>query len=219
MIKLIHGDCIEEMRKMPDKSVDLVLTDPPYGMGMDKKMHLTGGQQYGNGAAPKKQYKNTNWDIKPSLEIFDEMIRISVNQIIFGAEHLSDLLPQSRGWIVWDKKTDDKFSNNFSDGELAWTSFDKPLKILRYLWSGMIQGNMSEKEKRQHPTQKPQPVMSWILRKYSSKNDTILDPFMGSGTTGVACKELCRDFIGIEINKEYFNIAKKRIDNTQESFF
>lgn len=142
------------------------------------------------------------------------MIRVSKNQVIFGGEHLCHLLPQSRGWIFWDKDTG---NNQYADGELAWTSFDKALRKFKWRWKGMFQEDMKHKETRVHPTQKPVPLMKWILCNHGKDCITILDPFMGSGTTGVACKELGRNFIGIEISKEYFDIAQKRLANTMES--
>lgn len=211
MIKLIHGDCLEEMRKMPDKSVDLVLTDPPYGIGVAKTGFVGGCK-----LAPVKDYGKQKWDNKiPDKNYFNEMKRISKNQIIFGGNYFVEYLYNSSCWIVWDKNRSEA---NFADCELAWTSFKSPVKRVRFKWDGMLQGNMKEKEKRYHPTQKPVSMLAWIIRKYSDKNDVICDPFLGSGSTAIACKQEKRNFIGIEINEEYYNIAKKRIDNTMESF-
>jgi len=210
-MKLILGDCLEEMKKMPDKSVDLVLTDPPYGIGIAKL-----GTVGGNNLAQATDYGEQEWDnIIPSKEVFTEMFRISKNQIIFGGNYFVEYLFNSPCWIVWDKNN----TGNFADCELVWTSFKTAVRKIKYTWNGMIQGNMKEKEKRYHPTQKPQPVMSWILRNYSEGNQIILDPFMGSGTTGLACKELGREFIGIEISPEYFKIAENRINQTMKSMF
>ena len=214
-IKLVNDDCINIMRKMADKSVDLCLCDPPYGIGASNVKK--GGRRDGNSFAESKYYEPSDWDNnKPSKEIFAEMFRVSKNQIVFGGEHLSHLLPQSRGWIFWDKETGD---NQYADGELAWTSFDKALRKVTFQWKGMFQGNMKEKEYRWHPTQKPVAVIRWILEKYSEDNQTIIDPFMGSGTTGVACKELGRNFIGIEIDKGYYEIAQKRIAQATQELF
>jgi DNA modification methylase len=172
-----------------------------------------GGRKDGNSLAKSRDYGHVTWDDnKPPKEIFTEIFRISKHQVIFGGEHLSHYLPQSRGWIFWDKDTG---NNEYADGELAWTSFNKALRKFKWRWKGMFQEDMKNKEIRYHPTQKPCPLMKWIIQNYGKECQSILDPFMGSGTTGVACKELGRDFIGIEICEEYFNIAKKRIDNTQ----
>ncbi len=141
------------------------------------------------------------------------MRRISQNQVIFGGNYFLEHLLNTPCFIVWDKNN----TGNFADCELAWTSFRTATRIIKYTWNGFIQGNMKEKDYRQHPTQKPLSVMRWILENYSQDNQTILDPFMGSGTTGVACKELGRNFIGIEIEPKYFEIAKRRIQNTMEN--
>jgi len=209
MDQLILGDCLEEMKKIPDKSIDLVLTDPPYGIGVCKS-----GTVGGRNLAPVKNYGKCEWDYKiPTFQYFKEMRRISLNQIIFGGNYFIEHLTNTPCFIVWDKDN----TGNFADCELAWTSFKTATRLIKYTWNGFIQGNMKEKDYRQHPTQKPLSVMRWILEKYSEDSQTILDPFMGSGTTGVACKELGRNFIGIEISPEYFKIAERRINNTSEN--
>ncbi len=202
--KVVQGDCLEIMRKMPDKSVDLCLTDPPYGIGMDKELHKKQGK-YGY-----KDYGNTNWDVKPTKEYFDEMIRVSKNQIIWGGNYFVDYLYPSMGWMVWDKG-----QRNFSlaDGELAWSSFQRALRIFEVSRAKALQDH------KQHPTQKSLSLMKWCLLKSSEKNSLILDPFLGSGTTAVACKELHRRFIGIEISKEYCDIANLRLNNTIQDLF
>jgi len=206
--QIICGDCLEIMKWIPDKSVNLVLTDPPYGInviGGNKPFGSIGGN---NIVKANKYNPIINDDIKIDLS---ELFRVSKNQIIFGGNYFN--LPTSKGWIVWDKKKKNDWNDNFSDGELAWTSFDKPLKIYRYLFMGCLQEG--KREKRVHPTQKPLPLFKWILEKYSQPNDVILDPFLGSGTTAVACLELNRHFIGIELSSEYCEIAKKRIKEIQ----
>jgi site-specific DNA-methyltransferase (adenine-specific) len=145
-----------------------------------------------------------NDDIKIDLS---EIFRIAKNQIIFGGNYFK--LPITNSWIIWDKKCKNDWNDNFSDGEMAWTSFNKPLKIYRYLFMGLLRKN--PKEKRFHPTQKPLPLMIWILNNYSNDNDLILDPFLGSGTTARACKDLGRRCIGIEISEKYCEIAIKRL--------
>ena len=140
------------------------------------------------------------------------MREISYEQIIFGGNYFADMLPAGRGWIVWDKETGE---NNFSDCELAWTSYDRPLRKYKHTWNGMIQQNMKEKEERCHPTQKPLPLMIKILEDYTTPADIIVDPFMGSGTTLAAAKSLGRKAIGMDINKAYCEIAVKRLRDTQ----
>ncbi|MBT7706420.1 site-specific DNA-methyltransferase [archaeon] len=184
---------------MPDKCVNLVLTDPPYGIGADKGIG-------GNNRGIRKKY-NDSWDILPRKEIFDEIFRVSKNQIIFGGNYMVEYLYNSSCWIVWDKNN----SGNFADCELAWTSFKGAVRKVKWTWNGMIQENMKNKEQRFHPTQKPVPVMKWILGKYSEENEIIFDPFLGSGTTAVAAKQLGRDFIGVEISEKYCEIARNRL--------
>jgi site-specific DNA-methyltransferase (adenine-specific) len=208
-IVLYNGDCLDVMRNLKDKEIDLVLTDPPYGLSYDKAAAKKSGKQYGKAAAPATKFHSTNWDILPDQKIFNELLRISKNQIIFGAEHLCLMLPKSRGWIVWDKNTGE---NNFSDCELAWTSFDKPIRKFFYTWNGMIQQNMADKEVRIHPTQKPTGLINWCLLNSSKENDLIFDGFLGSGTTAIACIRTKRRLIGCELDNEYFDKMCKRIE-------
>lgn len=215
---LINGDCLKVMELMEDKSVDLVLTDPPYGLGYDKQAGKVSGSQNGTMKAPKGIYRQTNWDIKPEKEIFDMILNKSLNQIIFGGEHLCSLLPQSRGWIVWDKHTGD---NNFSDCELAWTSESKPIKKYDWIWNGMLQQDMKNKEERFHPTQKPVGLFCKILQDYSKENDLIFDGFSGSFTTSIACIRTNRQSICIEKDEEYYKLGVNRVKEElrQEDMF
>ena len=212
-----HMDCLEFMKSIPDNNFDLIITDPPYGIGINKMNFVTSGAIKVGGAYRNDYSKHkTEWDDKKlSKEYFDEMIRISKNQVIFGAEHLCNHLPISRGWIIWDKKTEDKYSNDFADCEIAWTSFDKPSVIFRYLWSGMLQSEMGlYKEKRFHPTQKPVALGRWILERFANTGDIIFDPFAGSGSFLLACKQLDFKCVGCEINQEYIKIIKKRLNQS-----
>jgi len=198
------GDCLKILPTL--EKVDLVLTDPPYGIQYDKAAHSASGSK--GKAAKKGIYKKTDWDYKPEKKVFDMLIEKSNNQIIFGAEHLCLMLPQSKGWIVWDKHTE----GNFSDCELAWTNLSKAVKKYDWTWNGMIQQQMGErKEERFHPTQKPIGLMQLILQDYSEKGQTILDAFAGSGTTAIACIKEDRRFIIIEKDPEYFDICVQRI--------
>lgn len=214
--KIINADCMDILKQLPDKCIDLVLTDPPYGIGYDKKASKVSGQKYGNAATSKRVYKLTDWDNKtPEKEVFDEIIRVSKNQIIFGGNFIANFLPNMRCWLVWNKKGDGRYTNDFADGELAWTSFDKPLKIYHYLYNGMIQEDMKYKEKRFHPTQKPVGLFERILNDYSKEGDLVLDCFSGSGTTAVACHNLKRRFICIEKDKEYYEKSCERLAREQ----
>ena len=206
--RLIQGDCLENMRQMKSKSIDIIITDPPYGIGEAAGKNKSRGH-----AAVAKDYGNLSWDNDiPPPEYFSEMLRVSKNQIIFGGNYFTEFLPPSSRWIVWDKNNGD---NDFADCELAWTSFPTAVRKIRYTWNGMIQENMKHKDYRVHPTQKPVEVMKWIIEKYTEEGQTVLDPFMGSGTTGVACVRTNRPFIGVEKVGEYFSAARTRIESSQ----
>ena len=206
-IELHCGDCLEIMKTIPDKSIDLVLTDPPYGIKADKGVG-------GFGTSKTDKHYVGGWDLqRPDVGYFNEILRVSKNAIIFGGNFFADLLPLGKHWIVWDKKGDVKFKNPYSDCELLWTNVKKNT-VKKYVFKQ--QGFITDsKDKREHPTQKPSELVKLILKDYGGQS--VLDPFMGSGTTGVACKELGRNFIGIEISPEYFKIAERRINNTSEN--
>lgn len=188
-MKLINGDCLEELKKFEDKSIDLVLTDPPYGINI--------------AANPFRQkHSKSDWDANiPTKEYFDEILRVSKDQVIFGGNYFE--LPPCRGFFIWDKKQSEKFSSAMC--EYVWSSRNAPAKIFRKHPASFP---------KFHPTTKPTDMIEWILGWFPNAN-TIMDPFMGSGTTGVACKSLNRDFIGIELDKNYFNIAKERIESSK----
>lgn len=197
-----NGDCIDFLRKMPDKYVDLVLTDPPYGIGNKFTSNF--------GLAIIKNERGTfDWNDKiPDDEVFNEIFRVSKNQIIFGGNYYK-CLPTTNAWIVWDKKGDYDLCNPFSDCELAWTSFKHPIRKFTCIQQGFIKSD--KKTKRIHPTQKPLPLFRTIIEKYTKPNDIVLDPFSGSGTTACACYELKRRFICIEKDFEYYNASCERL--------
>ena len=207
--KIYCADCLDLMKEMDDNSVDFVLTDPPYGIGeCGAKNHSRGSLCESTKYAPK------DWDFeKPSSEYFKEIQRISKNQIIFGGNYFADVLPASSCWLVWDKDNSD---NDFADCELCWTSFKTAVRIYKHRWNGMLQEDMKHKEKREHPTQKPEKLIRKIIEDYSEEGQTIFDPFLGSGTTAVACINTGRNFIGIEKDADYFKIAQRRIKDAQE---
>jgi site-specific DNA-methyltransferase (adenine-specific) len=191
------GDCLELMQEYPDNHFDLILTDPPYGIASRRKL------------AKPTDYGHYTWDNERiTKKYFDEMIRISKNQIIFGGNYYTDYLYPTSCWIVWDK---DNGMNDFADCELAWTSFKTATRLHKYQWHGMFQGNMKKKEKRVHPTQKPLPLFTWIVEKYSKKGNLICDPFLGSGTTLAACRLTNRNCIGFEISDEWEKYYPNRI--------
>ncbi len=217
---VICGDCLEVMRGMPDNCVDLVLTDPPYGIKEARKNNASRGKQRGGlnntALAYSKDYPIEAWDDEPPpQEAFDEMRRVSKNQIIFGANHFSDRLPKSSCWLVWDK---DNGSNDFADCELAYTSFFTAVRKFVWRWNGMLQEDMANKEKRYHRNQKPVGLICQILGRYSKEGNTILDCYSGSGSISCAAVRMGRHFIGIEINPDYCKIAEKRIQDERDKY-
>lgn len=211
--RIINDDCLKVMKQIPDKYVDLCLTDPPYGINIEK-MNFTNSTK--GGVCKRNDYSNCFADDKISKDVFDEIMRVSKNQIIFGGNYYSEYLPSTQGWIVWNKKGDGRYSNDFADGELAWTSLNKQLKIYHYLWTGMIQQNMKNKEKRIHPTQKPVDLFGMILRDYSKEGDKIFDPFSGSGTTAIACHRGKRQFLCVEKDEVYFQKSVERLEEERK---
>lgn len=204
---LLCGDCLELMKDIPDGSVDMVLTDPHYG----KKSH---NGTNGFGVAKSRKYSG-GWDgTVPPKEVFQQMIRISKNLIIFGGNYFGNFLPHSNGWIFWDKKGDIAFQNPFADGELIYTTFNRPVKRIVFKQQGFI---TDSKDKRYHPTQKPTELLQQLIEMFTKHEQTILDPFMGSGSTGVACVNTGRKFIGIEKDEHYFEIASKRIREARDA--
>lgn len=218
---IYNMDCLDGMRIMKEQGIkaDWCITDPPYGIGVGKKTCIYDGKKYGKSKAHKKEYNEKDWD-KQRIEkpYFDIMRDVSKEQIIFGGNYYTDYLPPSSCWIVWDKENG---ATDFADCELAWSSYKGAVRIFRYMWNGMLQGNMKNKEKRVHPTQKPLPLIEWILNKYTKEGDLVLDPFMGSCTTAVACYKMNRNYIGFELDKEYYEIGMKRLEEVknQISFF
>ena len=183
-------------------SVDAVVTDPPYGIGYDKYAAKVGGKR--GTAARTRHYKATNWDSDPCSPVALNLMReLSRHQIIFGGNYFD--LPPSRCWLIWDKENG---STDFADVEMAWTNIETPTRLLRHMWNGMLR--KGGEERNDHPTQKPLGVMEWCLKQVPNAQ-TILDPFMGSGTTLVACAKLGRKGIGIELDPEYFQIACERV--------
>lgn len=206
-------DCLEAMRKMKDNEFDLAVVDPIYG-------EVTGGgyttskwdgkeHHIGKCAANEIAYHRAIWDMpKTPPEYFAELFRVSKNQIIWGANFFVESLPSSQGWIVWDKQR--PAGVTFSDCELAFTSFNVGLRIFRYMWNGMLQQNMKQKEQKIHPTQKPVALYTWIYQNYAKPGYKILDTHLGSGSSRIAAYDAGLDFVGYEIDKEYFDKQEER---------
>jgi len=198
-IQITNEDNMELMARYPDNYFDLAIVDPPYGIGFDGSRKST--SKHGG----RKEYKFKGWDKKiPNEKYFNELFRISKNQIIWGANYFTKYLPSSMGWLFWDKGQ--RICN--SDGELAYTSFQQALRVVEY--------NRCEIQKfggAIHPTQKPVALYKWILNKCAKENDKILDTHLGSGSIAIACHDYGFDLTACELDKEYFDLAMKRINN------
>lgn len=209
LIGKVHcADCLDILRQLPDKSIDLILTDPPYGLGID-------GQKESKSKNPKhnrKGHEKKDWDsCIPDVEIFREMQRVSKNMIVWGANYFNEYLEQGhKGWIIWDKGQD---GLTMSDCEIAYTNFDVPTRIVRMNRVELL------KDKTIHPTQKPLKLFEWVLARYSKKGDIVLDCFSGSGTTAVACHNLGRKFICIEKDPDYAKASQARVSEAQKELF
>ena len=205
-ITIYHGDCRDILPSLP--KVDLVLTDPPYGIG------------YSHGKGGGKLARSTQFDHHPIIgddKPFDPKPFLNYPEVIlWGANHYASRLPDSAHWLIWDKR-DGICTNDQSDCEMAWVKGKGNARIFRHLWNGMLKAS-EQGEKRVHPTQKPVELMQWCIQNITTNTyQTILDPFMGSGTTLRAAKDLGRKAIGIEIEEKYCEIAVKRL--AQEVLF
>ena len=199
-IKIIHGDCMEYMATLKDKAFELAIVDPPYGIKVNHNM----GRRSGDISS---DYKKVEWDDEPpTKEYFKELFRISQNQIVWGANHFMDLISRrSPCWIVWDKK----FSNevSFASCELAYTSFDSVTKRFEY---------SSSRKDGIHPTQKPVALYQWLLKNYAKQGDKILDTHLGSGSSAIAADIMGFDFVGIEIDEDYYKAALDRFNRHKQ---
>lgn len=203
-ITIYHGDCREILPPLP--KVDLVLTDPPYGIGESNERALSRGK-----LAKPTDYGHFEWDKKPpERELIDLILTKADKSILWGGNYFY-LLP-SRCWLVWDKMNG---QNDFADCELAWTNLESAVRIIRFMWNGMLRDGEARGTPRVHPTQNPVELMRWCIDQ-SKLAEKIIDPFMGSGSTLRAAKDLGRKAIGIEIHEPYCEIAAKRL--SQEVF-
>ena len=184
---------MEYMATVPDKYFDLAIVDPPYGIGMDGNNNWSGSK-----------HEAKDWDNDaPSIEYFNELMRISKNQIVWGANHFISRMPfDSKCWLIWDKKND---GFSFADGEMAWTSFDTAVRFFRY-------HRGQQTDKRIHPTQKPVALYEWLLTNYAKKGQKVFDSHLGSGSSAIAAHYFGVDFVGCELDKDYFEAAKARFD-------
>lgn len=199
---LYLGDCAEILPTLGQ--FDAVVTDPPYGIGESKGRNKTRSK-----LAVSKDYGDDDWDNQPiTKDAIDLMTNISQWQIIFGGNYFE--LPPTKCWLIWDKENG---ATDFADAEMAWTNLNKAVRLKRYMWHGMLRAN--NEPRGDHPTQKPVGIMEWVISHLPQDVNTIIDPYMGSGTTGVACINMKKKFIGIEREQKYFDIACKRIEDAQ----
>jgi site-specific DNA-methyltransferase (adenine-specific) len=198
-IKITNEDNIELMKRYPDNYFDLAIVDPPYGIGFDNKIRDT---------------KSKSWDVSiPNDEYFIEVIRVSKNQIIWGGNYFPYLWKNGcKSFIFWDK---DPSVDTYSDGELAWSSFDIPAKRFYWAWNGLANGikGRNKTDKTIHPTQKPVELYKWLLDKYAKEKDKILDTHLGSGSIAIACHDYGFELTACELDKEYYDKAIQRITN------
>lgn len=193
--KVENIDCMLGMARYPDKYFELAICDPPYGIGRDGSVRTT--STHGG----RKAHEFKGWDKAiPNQKYFDELFRVSKNQIIWGANYFTKYLPASMGWIFWDKGQ--RICN--SDGELAYTSFERALRcVVKNRVELLIEGTI-------HPTQKPAYLYRWILKNYANEGDKILDTHLGSGSSRIAAYDMGFDFTGFELDKDYFLAQEKR---------
>lgn len=202
-IKLYNADNMEVMKTFKNKQFDLAIVDPPYGIGRSGQTETFTK----NPKHKRKHFADKGWDYeKPTSEYWQELFRVSKNQIIWGANYFTDYLPASMGWIFWDKGQD----LSMSDGELAYTSFDKALRrVVINRGQLMVEGGTM------HPTQKPIKLYKWLLQNYAKEGDTILDTHFGSLSIGIACHDMKFDLTAIELDEDYYGMAKQRLINHQ----
>jgi len=195
-IKVTNEDNMELMARYPNNYFDLAIVDPPYGIGFDNKI---------------RDKKNKSWDNSiPNNEYFKELLRVSKNQIIWGGNYFPILWDNGcKSFIFWDK---DPSVESYSDGELAWTSFDVPAKRFYWAWNGLANGikGRNKVEKTIHPTQKPVELYKWLLDNYAKEGDKILDTHLGSGSIAIACHDYKFDLTACELDKDYYNSAYDR---------
>jgi len=215
-IQITCEDNMELMARYEDNHFDLAIVDPPYGIGFDGNTTVKGKAGKAKTFSNKQHHTKKGWDNKrPSKKYFYELQRVSKNQIIWGGNYFADLLPAKKGWIYWDKKITNANNKNYSDGELAYSSFNCILKKFTYDWIGFGYLNNPQKQNKIHPTEKPIKLYEWLLMNYAKEGDKILDTHLGSGSIAIACHNLGFDLTACELDKEYFDAAMKRLKQHQ----
>ena len=203
-----NEDCVEGLKRFSDNHFDLAIVDPPYGIGENGQRNVTGDRPTAKWKNPKSQHYVTFDDSEiPTAEYWEQLFRVSKNQIVFGGNYFTEYLPPSKGWIVWDKQADIK--EDLSMCELAWSSFDRKCNKFEYLWAGFKKKHQVE---RIHPTQKPVALYRWLLQNYAKKGDKILDTHLGSMSIAIACDMEGFDLTGCELDPEYYRDGIKRLE-------
>ena len=213
-ISIYNEDCLQALKAMADNQFDLAIVDPPYGIGASADSRVGGSYTVNLGGVKKKvaakAYTPKDWDFqKPTIEYWNELRRVSKNQIVCGGNYFASNLEDTSCWLVWNKRNGE---NNNADCELAWTSFKTAVRMFDWKWNGMLQQNMKNKEDRIHPTQKPVALYKWILKNYAEKGSKIIDTHLGSGSIAIACWDMGYDLTAYEVDKEYFDNACKRLE-------
>lgn len=206
-LTITNEDNMALMSRYPDNYFELAIVDPPYGIGEDG-----GDKKRGTKGIKTPIYTKKNWDSSaPKKEYFNELVRVSKNVIIWGANHFIENITSANSscWIVWDKDN----TGDFADCELAYTSFNRAVRKFEFRWNGMLQGDMKNKETRIHPTQKPVALYKWLLDKYAKDGDKILDTHLGSGSIALACHDYGFELTACELDIEYYEKAVERIKN------
>ena len=203
-IKLYNADCMEVMKTFKDKQFDLAIVDPPYGIGVDGNKE----QRWKDGSLKRKAHEIKGWDANiPTKKYWEQLFRVSKNQIVFGGNYFTEFLPPTKAWIFWYKGQQ---GLTMSDGEMAWTSLKTVTRMVdihrTHLWQ----------EKPDHPTQKPVKLYKWLLQNYAKEGDTILDTHFGSLSIGIACHDMKFDLTAIELDADYYEQAKQRLINHQK---
>jgi site-specific DNA-methyltransferase (adenine-specific) len=206
--KVYLEDCTEALKRFSDGYFDIAVVDPPYGIGANK-------MQLGNGK--KKIYRGeADWDNAiPTAEYFEQLFRVSKNQIVWGGNYMTEYLKPTSAWLFWDKGTGE---NDFADGELAWTSYNGALRKITKSWVG---ANAKDGLERIHPTQKPIYLYDWIFNRFAKEGNLILDTHVGSGSSRIAAHKNNLHFVGFEIDKGYYEAQEKRFNAviSQQSLF
>lgn len=211
---LYRMDCMEYMATLPDKAFDLAIVDPPYGIGEHGGKVRSSPESLKRGIVPKN-YANKGWDNNiPNAEYFGEIDRVSKNQIIWGGNYFIEHLKATSCMLVWDKKSTD--GSDFADCELAWTSFKTAVRKFKYDWVGFGYLNNPHKERKEHPTQKPVALYSWLLKNYAKPGQRILDTHLGSMSSVIACLNMGFEITGCELDEDYFLSGIKRVEQSQK---